>query len=99
MNVIGWPCVQWTIYKSELAMIPGTLNLLSGKSLQQDHLFFELDTLDSFEYGNSAGHQYNCKSRASCQLLAAKIEEWTPLPQHHDQSRVHEALRKSDRTS
>lgn len=37
VNVIRWPCVQWTIYKSELAMIPGTLNLLSGKSLQQDH--------------------------------------------------------------
>ena len=55
--------------------------------------------MDSFDYRNSAGHQYNRKSRASCQLLAAKIEEWTPLSQHHDQSRVHEALRKSDRTS
>ena len=42
---------------------------------------------------------YNRKNQTSCQLLPAKIEEWTPLSLHHNQSRVHEALQKSDAIS
>lgn len=92
MNVSRWPCVQWTIYKSEPAFLPRTLNLLSGKSLQQDP-FFKLDTpLNMWTC-------YNRKNQTSCQLLPAKIEEWTPLSLHHNQSRVHEALQKSDAIS